>query len=97
MKDKDFIDRVTHLEALAERALQTKYRLEYTGDFVDSSLHAEFRAATLSLIDRIYGKEHSHYMEFEKATDRGAYYGVKKGLGILKAIKDEIAGGWLIR
>lgn len=43
----------------------------------------------------VYGKEHSHYSEFEKATSINLESSAKKGHGILLAIQDEIDGGWL--
>ncbi|MDO9311336.1 MAG: hypothetical protein Q7T85_06525 [Nitrosomonas sp.] len=63
--------------------------------YVDPGKLAGLRAAVLSFIAMVYGKEHSHYSEFEKATSNSTEFSAKKGHGVLLAIQDEIDGGWI--
>lgn len=64
--------------------------------YVDLGKLAGLRAAVLSFIGMVYGKEHSYYSEFEKATTSNySRTSAKQGHGILLAIKDEIDGGWI--
>lgn len=56
---------------------------------------AGFRSAALSFIDRIYSSEHPHFAEFHQRTRSNQRNSAERGIAILKAIRDEIAGGWL--
>lgn len=64
-------------------------------DYVDSGKLAGLRASVLSFIAMAYGKEHSHYSEFDKATNSSYESNAKKGYEILLAIQNEIEGGWI--
>ena len=77
---------------LSSRRTNTSFNSVY----VDSGKLAGLRASVLSFIAMAYGKEHSHYSEFEKATTSDySESSAKKGHGILLAIQDEIDGGWI--
>jgi len=54
-----------------------------------------FRSASLSFMERVYGEKHPHFKEFFKTADGSYPEDVERGLGILRAIRGEIAGGWL--
>ncbi|MBP7052951.1 MAG: hypothetical protein KBE65_18250 [Phycisphaerae bacterium] len=55
----------------------------------------EFRAASLSFIGNVYGEKHSHFTEFRRTAGGPYPEDVECGLGILTAIRGEIAGDWL--
>lgn len=63
--------------------------------YVDLGVMKGFRSAALSFIERVYGKDHSHYLVFHKETDGSGCEDPEAGVAILKSIKDEISGGWL--
>jgi hypothetical protein len=54
-----------------------------------------FRSATLSFIDRVYGRDHPHYIEFKNNTTHPFASDAEDGIAILQAIRAEIEGGWL--
>ncbi len=64
-------------------------------EWVDDGKMRGFRTASLSFIQRTYNENHPHYTEFLKSAAGSTSQDVKNGLGILEAIRDEIAGGWL--
>jgi hypothetical protein len=43
----------------------------------------------------VYGKEHSHYSEFDTGTDNINESNANKGHAILLSIQNEIEGGWV--
>lgn len=99
MESVALANRVAALEGLGVKALQTKYYSQYSGDLVDSKLYVEFKTAVLSFINTVYGRDHPYYSEFEAETggrSSSSVSAVNKGIGILNAIKAEIAGGWLV-
>jgi hypothetical protein len=64
-------------------------------EWVDDGKMKEFRTASLSFMQRVYSEKHPHFQEFFKTADRGDPRAVECGLGILRAIRGEIAGDWL--
>ena len=96
MNLSDFVKRADELIALGENALSHPWRDSYGGTFVQSDAFMEFRAASLSFIERVFGHDHPHYTEFdEKVKDISDYY-TKYGIGILRAVSGELVGGWLV-
>ncbi len=72
------------------------YHVEVGGpDWVDSGMMKGFRAASLSFIERVYGEKHSHFTEFSGNTNGYRAFDAEQGVGMLRAIRDEIAGDWL--
>jgi hypothetical protein len=55
----------------------------------------EWRAASLSFLDRLLGSEHILYKEFQEKTDRAQAQYARYGRGVLSAVKQEVDGGWL--
>ena len=49
----------------------------------------------MSFIDRVYGRGHPHFLEFDKVVDGNSPTDLGAGVAILEAIRDEISGGWL--
>jgi hypothetical protein len=91
----DLIGRADELIQLGEHALAGARRGDF-GTSVDSSIFTQLRAASLSFIEKVFGRSQSYYSEFdEKVVDSTDYY-VKYALGILRAIKAELVGGWLV-
>lgn len=91
---KELSNRIQQLVEQSKVILSTKRK--ETGDYVDSGKMAGLRASVLSFIAMVYGREHSHYSEFDKAT-RVTNIGssAEKGHEILLAIQNEIDGGWI--
>jgi len=92
---KDLSKRADELIEQGEKVLLTKEVYDET-EYIDSSSIKGFRSAVLSFIDRIYKKDHPHYTEFDSSTNGFYVENVNSGIAILKSIKDEIEGGWLI-
>jgi hypothetical protein len=53
------------------------------------------RSSALSFIETTFGKEHSYYIEFERQVRDVSDHYMRHAVGILTAIRDELAGGWL--
>jgi hypothetical protein len=95
MKLSDFLHRVDELISLGETTLQTKYTFEYF-DYVEKSSFRAFRSASLSFLSKIFGEKHPYYLEFDTNVVDVDPDNVESGLGVLSAVKDELAGGWTI-
>ncbi|MGM9478846.1 hypothetical protein ACS5PU_20650 [Pedobacter sp. GSP4] len=94
MKLEQIGERVKELIVLADRTLATKYRL-YDSEYVSSEAFSEFRAASLSFLQSVFGIDHPFYKEFNHDVRDINPYMTEQGRGILKAIKGQIDGGWL--
>ncbi len=69
---------------------------QYNVDYVKSPEMAGFRSTSLSFIERVFGEAHPHFKQFLKKTDNDFRNDAEEGIEILKAIRAEIAGGWLV-
>jgi hypothetical protein len=69
---------------------------QYNIDYVKDAPMAGFRSAVLSFIERTYGLTHPHYGQFEHKTKSHHRKDAEAAIAILEAIRDEIAGGWLV-
>jgi len=95
MKIEDLKTRINELISLAEQTLATE-KVNHNGThFVSSENFSEYRSAVLSFLRNTFGDTHPFYVEFERLTRGGTPYDVKEGRGILKAVKQEIDGGWI--
>jgi hypothetical protein len=92
----DFARRADELIALAEDALRHARPGSYSGSMVHSDAFTEFRAGSLSFIERVFGKDHPHYKEFDSKVEDVTDYYIRYGIGILRAVKGELVGGWLV-
>jgi hypothetical protein len=63
---------------------------------VDSGAFAEWRSQSLTFLTRILGKEHVYVQRFEGDVDSGHPSVVKAGQGILRALREDLAGGYLV-
>lgn len=95
MKLDVIVARAEQLIVMGQQVVVTRRSSGYGSDVVESALMKGFRAAALSFIDRVYGREHPHFAEFEASTNDSWFYNAEQGLAIVQAIRDEIAGGWL--
>jgi hypothetical protein len=95
MHVKDLVVRVNQLIDQGKGVLATKYSTDGWGESVDSGKIRGFRSAALSFIERVYGKDHTHYKEFSTAVGGYRPDHAQAGTSILEAIKDELDGDWL--
>lgn len=89
------VNRIGELIASGEEILKTRVRQDEYNEYVDAARMKGFRAAGLSFIERVFGNQHSHFTEFKNNTPAVTSKDAEYGIGILRAIKDEIAGDWL--
>jgi len=94
MKVQDLVRRADELIQLAQATLNTCPGRSLDA-LADSAKFGELRSAALSFIERTFGREHTYYKEFSDKCSDVTPYKVETGLGILKAIRDELAGGWI--
>jgi len=96
LKTETLLARVDALIAVARKGLSQVRRSDY-GSYVPAEIFTELRSSSLSFIEATFGRAHSYYSEFEsKVTDTSDYY-TEYAVGILAAIRNEIASGWLTR
>jgi hypothetical protein len=93
MKLDDLKRRIDELIAKGDSTLATKRRNDW-GEYVETKAFNEFRSASLSFILSTYGENWPYYKDFNEHVADVSSDQVKMGLGILRAIKDEINGGW---
>ncbi len=94
MKLNDFIKRSDELIQEGQAVLKTQ-RLSGAGiHYVESTPFWSFRLASLSFLLNSFGRGHPYYEEFGRSVGQERVFEVEKGLGILHAVRDEIAGGW---
>lgn len=91
---EDLVKRADQLVAMASAALANLRDSGY-GPSVPSELFSELRSSSLSFIEAVFGKEHSYYREFDKGVKDTSHYYTRHALGILTAIRAELAGGWV--
>lgn len=98
MKIDDVKIRINELISLSEEVLSTqKTTPGYSkyGASVNASLFNQFRASSLSFLKNLFGENHPYYQEFNTNVKDNAPSHTNIGKGILKAVKQEIDGGWL--
>ena len=100
--EKSFMQKLGYLEnrvqQLIEKGQQTQGTKKNSGDghdYVENRPFSEFRAASLSFLERTFGSKHAFTLEFREKVTQLCPDHVEDGLGILAAAKDEIQGGWL--
>ena len=98
MNTAALITRVDELLAQGNAVLQTR---RFTGpegrkfEHVHEAELAAFRSAGLSFLQRVYDIKHPHFREFEQRVKVTTPSDTECGIAILRAVRDEIAGGWL--
>lgn len=98
MKSNKYQERINELISLADRTLATKKHTnsKFSVPYVDSEIFNEFRSSSLSFILVLYSKDHPYYQDFENKVLRNSPEQTEIGRGILKSIKSEIEGGWIL-
>ena len=91
---EDLVQRIDQLIRNADEVIQTEER-GAAGSYVSAELFYAFRAASLSFLAMTFGKDHTHYDEFNSKTSDETPYHTQVGRGILSAAREELAGGWL--
>jgi hypothetical protein len=90
MKLEDLIQRADELIELGKTLSKSAKPAYMGGCMVDTEGFAEFRTASLSFINRVFGSESPSYQEFDtKVIDYYDVY-VNSGVGILKACRTEM-------
>lgn len=96
MNTEDLLKRVAELIQMGSDVLSTKRPLQGSILFqVAEGPIRGFRTASLSFIQKTYGSEHPHFVEFSKHVNGTFDSDAEVGLSILKVIREEISGGWL--
>ncbi|TEU19422.1 MAG: hypothetical protein E3J21_03730 [Anaerolineales bacterium] len=95
MKLEDLVIRAEELVQKGQQLLETRTTSSRAGDYVDPGGLAEFRTASLAFLSRIFGEESPNFKEFDKKITSHRPSTVEKGIGILRASKEELEGGWL--
>jgi len=95
MNIDDFVKRTDEIIGLGSTALAHKTTGDY-GGWIQKDEFGSFRSAALSLLMKLFGDRHPYYTDFnEKVTSTDAS-DIEVGLGILRSVKAELVGGWLV-
>jgi hypothetical protein len=94
MKIDDLEIRIDQIIQLCSQTQKTKRSSEW-GSYVDTTLFNQLRSASLSFLKSVFGADHPLYLEFDKNAKEASAYDADEAMGILKAAKDEIVGGWI--
>ena len=96
MKLEDIKTRINELISLSKEVLATqRAAMEYIRASVNELLFNQFRSSSLSFIKQTFGEHHPYYKEFDANVENSTPAHTVVGMGILKAVKQEIDGGWL--
>lgn len=93
------VERIGYLVDLGEQVCATERSVEGVigARFVDSKKFYEWKAEALSFIQNVFGEQNSHYKLFEKNCVHAHHGDALQGLGVLKAAKADIEGGYLVK
>lgn len=97
MNISSLVTRVDEILATGRSTVGTSYNegVHYSEQMVAQASMAAFCTSALSFIERVYGKDHTHYQQFKSKTGRPTEACARNGVAIMEAIRGEIAGGWL--
>jgi hypothetical protein len=94
MKIDDLKRRINELITLADTTLSHRFEDSY-GYYVQVEEYQELRSSCLSFISNTFGEKHPFYKEFISNINSATPHDTQQARGILKAIKQEIDGGWI--
>ena len=94
MKIDDLVRRAEELIQLGLKAKQTN-KGRNQSIWVECEIFYTFRASSLSFLSNIFSAQHCYYTEFSKTVDAPHLDKTESGIGIIKAVKNELEGGWL--
>jgi len=63
--------------------------------FVDTGLVQQWRTSSLAFLNATLGSDNVHYREFEERCKWSQRHEAERGLAILRAAREDIAGGYL--
>jgi hypothetical protein len=89
------VKRLDQLISHAQSVLATEHKGNDGFTFIDNAAMHGLRTVALSFIERVYGKEHTHYTEFLDHAGSCGLSDAEAALSMLKTIRDEIDGDWL--
>jgi len=92
---QDIQTRINELLQKAEAVLRGGRHDSSGIHWLDSGQKAEVRAASLSFLERVFGKESAYYVDFKNQTRSQLGSHFKSAVGTLRAAKEEIEGGWI--
>ena len=106
MNTDELASRARYLIDLGKSALAINKTVFKYGGTDNTEEYSHFRNASLSFIQSLYGKSHPYYEQFKAKVDRPynptevnfkihTEKSINFGIGIIKALKDEIEKGWL--
>lgn len=96
MKLEDLVTRADELIQKGQQVLGTRRSYEHVvGEFMDHEKFADFRTSSLAFLSRTFGEESPNFKEFDKEMTSNRPRDVERGIGILRASKEELEGGWL--
>lgn len=95
MRLDDLVVRADQLLAMAQKTLSTSRRAKSGHDVVERTEFYAFRSASLSFLTNTFGTHHPYFKEFDRRVGGALTHSISDGLGILQAVREEIAGGWL--
>ena len=94
MRLEDLIQRIDQIIQDADRVVQSQKSIMGYSD-VDNELFQAFRSKSLSFLAITFGKEHTHYDEFNSKVAHASLHCAEAGRGILSAAREDLTGGWL--
>lgn len=91
----NLLEQVEKLIAKGEKVLATSRPIPNLIGFVtlDSSAYAEWDSQSISFLTRVLGEEHIYVHNFQAKGDPNFQDAVEAGLGILKALREDIIQG----
>ena len=79
---------------MGEKVLGTENRVA-SGGYVETQLVQQWRTSCLAFLGAVLGHDSNHYREFENRCKGYTISDAKNGIGILRAAKEDIEGGYL--
>ena len=95
MDTAKLLGRVDELIQMGNGVLSTERQNQLGKKFVDLSAFYEFSSASISFVINLFGKDHPYFKDFVEKVNAAMPATVKRGLGMLQAIRGEIELGWL--
>jgi hypothetical protein len=95
MKLHDLVTRADELIVQAQAVLDTTSLSQHGEEWVEEGAFRGLRTATLSFLMKTFGRDHPYYEEVDKRAKVAYPSNVESVAGILKAARNELAGGWL--
>ncbi|MBA7665906.1 hypothetical protein ES703_73980 [subsurface metagenome] len=97
---EDLKARIDQLLEKGEEALSTRHsppRGISAPDYVDEARFFQWKAGALSFLKTVFGDDNTHFQEFQNNCKYSRYPDALRGQSILKAVKEDIEGGYLIK